>query len=115
MRPFISAITLAVLCCSILAGCSKDPIQTDLINYINVEMPKVAPLESSAMDSYTGVVAENYKTDQILYDTLTVKVIPVYKEFAQKLEEIKPATKEVRELHEKWVAAANKQLVAFNI
>ncbi len=113
MRPLSTALLL--LTCIALAGCASDPVQDDLIHYINNEMPRVAALESRAMDAYNGVTGDNYQSDQMLYDTLTHTVIPNYKEFADQLEAVKPATRELQEIHEKWIAGANKQLVAFNI
>ncbi|MCU0418912.1 MAG: hypothetical protein MUC38_04575 [Cyclobacteriaceae bacterium] len=98
-----------------LAACGGDPVQKDLINYINVEMPKVADLESDAVDAYASVSGENYENDSIMYYTIANTVIPRYEAFYEILESIDPATEEVSNLHHEYVAAAADQLEAFKL
>ena len=51
-------------------------VQQDLLNYINVELTKVTPLETEAMEYYESVTGENYKDDLTTYNVLKDKVIP---------------------------------------
>ncbi len=106
MLAFLSLVWVA---------CGGDPVQQDLINYINVEMPKVAALESEAVDAYASVSGENYQSDSIMHQTIAQVVIPRYKAFYAMLSSIKPATEEVSSLHREYVVAAADQLEAFKL
>lgn len=99
----------------LLFQCSPNPVQQDLLNYINVEMPKIATLESEAGAAYASVSGENYQNDSIMYFTILETVVPKYQEFYYKLKEIKPATEEIAGLHKEYVQAASDQLEAFNL
>ncbi len=99
----------------VLFQCSPDPVQQDLLNYINVEMPKVATLESEAITAYESISGENYQNDSIMYFTMAETVVPKYQEFYTTLESIKPATAEVASLHKEYVHAAADQLDAFRL
>jgi chromosome segregation ATPase len=99
----------------LLFQCSPDPVQQDLLNYINVEMPKVATLESEAVTAYGSISGENYQNDSIMYYTIAETVVPKYEEFYTILKDIKPATAEVASLHKEYVQAAADQLEAFKL
>jgi hypothetical protein len=99
----------------VLAACSINPVQKDLLNYINVEMPKVAGLEGTAIDAYASVSGENYQNDSIMYTVISETVIPNYQEFYNTLTAIKPATDEVANLHKEYVRAAADQMEAFKL
>ena len=98
-----------------LAACSSDEVQKDLLNYVNNEMPKLAPLEEEAIDAYDGVAGENYKNDSIMYFTIKQTVIPKYEEFATKLAAVYPSTPEVKAMNNEYVKAANDQLEGFKL
>lgn len=105
---------LFILCCVLFAACGN-PVQSDLLNYINVEMPKVATLESEAVAAYGSVSGENYQNDSIMYYTITDTVVPKYQEFYDLLNSITPATDEVKSLHKEYVRAAADQLESFKL
>lgn len=90
-------------------------VQQDLINYINVEMDKVADLESTAIEAYASVSGENYQSDSLMYAVISETVVPNYQEFYNNLSNIKPATDEVAVLHKEYVRAAADQLNAFQL
>jgi hypothetical protein len=99
----------------VLLQCTPDPVQQDLLNYINVEMPKVAPLESEAVEAYASISGQNYQDDSLMYFTILETVVPKYEEFYTLLKDIKPATTEVTSLHKQYVQAAADQLEAFKL
>ena len=39
----------------VLSACSSDPVQKDLLNYVYTELPKVASLETEAVNGYASV------------------------------------------------------------
>ncbi len=93
---------------------AADPIQDDLLNYINVELPKVANLESEAIDAYSSVSGDNYTSDAAMDKKIREVVLPKYKLFNAKLKAIKPKTSELKKVHGEYVEAAKDQLEAFN-
>jgi hypothetical protein len=99
----------------LLAACSANPVQQDLLNYINVEMVKVAEQESLAINAYASVSGENYENDSIMYAVISQTVVPTYQEFYNTLSAIKPASDEVSGLHKEYVRAAADQLDAFKL
>ena len=107
------AIFLPILI--LLSGCSSDPVQDDLLNYVNKEMKEAAKLESTAVSAYERVSGTNYQDDQTMYDVLNRDVIPNYNEFIKELDSVKIETDEVREIHEIYIEGADKQFKAFAI
>ncbi|MBX2914774.1 MAG: hypothetical protein KF856_05815 [Cyclobacteriaceae bacterium] len=99
----------------VLLQCGPNPVQQDLLNYINVEMPKVATLETEAIEAYASISGENYQGDSLMYFTITETVVPKYEEFYSILKNIKPATAEVANLHKQYIQAAADQLEAFKL
>lgn len=89
-----------VLIALVFTGCFSDPVQDDLINYINSELAPLADLEAEAIEKYESVVGINYTSDIIVYNTLIREVVPTYRKFVDRLEKIRPRTKEVQEVHE---------------
>ena len=108
-RLFVLIIPLLLM----LSGCSGDPVQDDLLNYVNKEMKDVGKLESTAVSAYEGASGTNYQDDQTMYDMLMNDVIPNYSEFIKELESVKIETDEVREIHEIYIEGANIQFNAF--
>lgn len=89
---FVPLFLFAIL----LTGCSNDPVQDDLLNYINKEIEVVADLENKAVSKYESVTGVNYTNDQTLYDALLDEIIPTYQDFLKKLEDISIETDEVK-------------------
>jgi hypothetical protein len=108
-------IKLLLLLAMGLAACSSDEVQKDLLNYVNNELPKIAPLEEDAVGAYDGVAGENYKNDSIMYYTIKQNVIPKYSEFATKLAAVYPSTPEVKAMNDEYIKAANDQLEGFKL
>ncbi|KMJ59154.1 lipoprotein [Bacillus sp. LL01] len=98
----------------LLSACSNtDPVKDDLINYVNTELPSVADLEWEAIDSYSSVSGQNYTDDWTMHETLDTITLPAYEEFITKLENIRPKSEEVREIHEIYIEGSNAQLQGF--
>lgn len=97
----------------LLSGCLGDPVQDDLLNYINNETKEAAKLESTAVSAYESVTGANYQDDQQLYDVLLNEVIPTYSEFVKELDSVNIETDEVKEIHEIYIEGADIQFNAF--
>lgn len=98
---------------SLVTGCLNDPVQDDLITYINDDIPTVFELELKAVGTYDSVTGPNYTDDIVLYEALVNEIIPTYNEFVRELEAISIDTDEVREIHEGYIKGANLQYNAF--
>ncbi|MCM3568597.1 hypothetical protein [Neobacillus mesonae] len=96
-----------------LSGCFGDPIQDDLVNYINNEMKDAAEYEKTAVSAYESVTGANFVDDQTLYDTLMNDVIPNYNSLIKELDKAKIETDELREIHEIYIEGADIQYNAF--
>jgi hypothetical protein len=103
----------ALLFTFILSGCFGDPVQDDLLKYLNEDLAEITPLETEAISAYESVTGTNFTSDAELYDTLTFEVVPTYQEFADELESIKVETDELREVHEGYIEGVNLQYNAF--
>ncbi|WP_286230663.1 hypothetical protein [Neobacillus mesonae] len=112
MKKSIAAVFL-FLTMVLLTGCFGDPVQDDLMNYVNKEMKDAAKYEKAAVSTYESVTGANYTDDQALYDVLMNDVIPNYNEFIKELDSAKIETDEVREIHEIYIKGADIQFNAF--
>ncbi len=97
----------------LLAGCLNDPVQDDLLNYVNKEIKGAAKLESKAVSAYESVTGTNYTDDQTTYDALNHEIIPAYNKFRNELDDIKIETDELKKVHEIYKEGAEMQSDAF--
>ncbi|WP_246145610.1 hypothetical protein [Bacillus rubiinfantis] len=104
---------LIVFTMFLLTGCFGDPVQDDLVNYVNKEMKEAQKYEKAAVSAYESVTGANYIDDQTLYNTLIDEVIPNYNELIKELDEAKIETDELREIHEIYIEGADIQFSAF--
>ncbi|TCZ78266.1 hypothetical protein E0485_09100 [Paenibacillus albiflavus] len=88
----------------LLTGCGSNPVQKDLLSYINDYIVPMAPEETKIMDQFESVTGANYTDDETLYNMLMDTIIPAYRDYSDKLQTIQPETPEVRELHEQYIA-----------
>ncbi|PFN99433.1 hypothetical protein COJ85_19805 [Bacillus sp. AFS076308] len=111
MKKGLLAIVLPFIL--LVSGCFSDPVQDDLLNYVNKEMKQAGKLEAAAVSAYEGVSGANYKDDQTMYDALTKEVIPNYNEFIKELDSVKIETDELQGIHEIYIEGADIQYKAF--
>jgi hypothetical protein len=104
---FLGAVILLLL-----SGCG-DPVQDDLLKYINEDLKELAVVEEDAIAEYDSVTGDNYVDDYTTYVHIEEVVMPMYKDFLDQLEEVWPATPEVQEVHELYIEAVNMQNNAF--
>ncbi|WNB92535.1 hypothetical protein [Bacillus sp. NEB1478] len=111
MKKYLLASILFLV--FILSGCGDDPVQEDLLHYVNKEAPKLAKEEGKAVGAYSSVTGTNYTDDLTMYNVLLDEVIPQYNEFIDDLESVDVKTDELRKIHENYIEAANIQASAF--
>jgi DNA repair ATPase RecN len=110
MKKYVLVSFLLLL--FLLSGCG-DPVQDDLLDYVNEKMPSLGKEEVMIIGKYEKVTGANYTDDQTLYDALKVEIIPAYNEYIEDLESVKIETDELRKIHEDYIEAANIQASAF--
>lgn len=111
MKPTIIVAALLLF----LAACEPDPVQQDLLTYVNDGITQISALESEAIEAYASVSGPNYDSDSVMYAVIQTTVIPKYEEFYSKLKAIQPSTAEVKKMHEEYITAAADQLEAFRL
>lgn len=94
---------------------AEDPVKTDYKNYIELELPKILELEAVVSESYDSVSGDNYTDDETMYITIKDVTLPASKKLIAAAEGILPRTKTIRDIHEKYIAAVNKQDYAFTL
>ena len=104
---------LVVVFVLLLAGCGGDPVQEDILNYVNEETTAASELEDEAITAYEGVSGANYQDDPTMHDALVNVVIPSYSEFIKELKDVTIETEELKELHEIYLTGAELQLQGF--
>ncbi|MGJ7922376.1 hypothetical protein [Neobacillus sp. LXY-4] len=97
----------------LLTGCFNDPVQNDLLNYVNKEMTPAYELENKAVLAYESVTGANFLNDQALYDALQMEVIPNYQKFLKEIKSVKIETDELKEIHKLYISGAETQYKAF--
>ncbi len=106
---------LFALCVVILSGCFDDPIQDELLLYLNSDLTTAHKLEKEAVSAYEGVTGANFSNDQELYDTLINEVIPNYEKFLDELNSVKIENEALKEIHDIYIEGAQIQYEAFTI
>ncbi|WP_409294299.1 hypothetical protein V1498_13870 [Peribacillus sp. SCS-26] len=96
-----------------LAGCGSDPVQDEILKYVNEEMPKLADKEEKVIKDYESITGQNYTDDQTMYDKLQGTIIPKYNEFISDLEGVEVDSKDLSNIHEGYIEAVNIQGEAF--
>jgi hypothetical protein len=115
-KKVIAPISTVLICVTVLISCSKsDPVQDDLLYYINNEVQTLVKLETKVATDYTAYTGENYVDDATLAVQLRDVIIPDSNELLTNAKEIVTSTEEVSELHSKYIMAVTKQHEAFTL
>jgi hypothetical protein len=91
-------------------GCRTDPVQKDLLHYLGA-LGKILPAGDAAIKAYDDLSAKSVdaKTGEAEVD----KIMTDYGKFVDEAKALKPATKDVQELHALLVQMVDKQLETF--
>lgn len=108
-------ISALLICVTALAGCGSDPVQDDLINYINNQLPAIATLEDKVTSEYQAIKKDSNADDAAFAAKLKDVIIPASDELIAKSKATVLATEEVKKLHDKYIASMTKQSEAFAI
>ena len=115
MKNIVATIAALLICVTALAGCGSDPVQDDLINYINKQLPTIAALEEKVTSEYQAVKTDSNADDATFGAKLKDVIIPAAAELIAKAKATVPATEEVKKVHDKYIASMTTQSEAFAI
>jgi len=101
----ISTIALFAITLTMLAGCGTDPVQDDITDYINNQMPAVAILEGNVNKSFNSVIGDKYVDDPTMLKKIKDEVIPNSNKLIEKAKAVTVKTPELKILHAKYIAA----------
>jgi hypothetical protein len=102
-KVLIAMMVMSVLVLSMVAGCTSDPIKGDCVSYLKNANPIV--------DKYSGAISKkiedvnNKPNGEAIIAGMKNEVLPLMKEYREKMEAIKPATKDVQDIHNTYIAA----------
>ena len=102
MHLFILSLVFLLVACG-------DPVADELEKYVNEDLEPLVEREEEVINEYDSVTGAGYTDDYTTFVHLDTVVIPLYLDFIADLESIKLENKEVRDVHEIFIAATNKQ------
>ncbi|SHH96612.1 hypothetical protein [Desulfosporosinus lacus] len=115
MRKGLATIAILLISITMLIGCGKtDPVQEDLINYINNQMPTLLELQDKVSKEYEVSVEKNVD-DAAGAVKLKDVIIPASNELLTKAKAIIPATEEVRKVHSEYIEVITQQDESFKL
>lgn len=103
----VGIAVVAALIIILVISAMNNPVQDDLLDYINNDMQTVAELESKTVDLYDEA-REDTASDYEMYLMLRDEVLPVAREWSEATEDIEVETEEVREVHELYIKMVNE-------
>lgn len=115
IKNIMATLSALLICVTVLAGCGSDPVQDDLINYINNQVPTIAALEEKVTSEYQAVKTDSNADDAMFAAKLKDVIIPADDELIAKAKATVPATEEVKKVHDKYIASVTAQSEAFAI
>lgn len=115
MKKLFATISILLISVTMLIGCGKaDPVQEDLINYMNKQMPTVSELANTISKEYDAVSAKNVD-DATMAAKLKDVIIPAANELVTKTKAIVPATEELKKVHNEFITLVTDQQETFNL
>lgn len=114
MRRAISVFVISVLLLFLFCGCSnsaKDNVKSDLIQYVQTDLPGIKGEETAAVEKYNEVCSNIKNMDRSeVVAAFQDTIIPNYTTFCSNLEKLAPKTQEVQTLKEEYVSGVKLQL-----
>ena len=117
-KPFykkwwVWAIAAVVVIVAIALFSGGDAVQDDLLDYINNDTTEMKQLDTEVIELYEK--AQNSESDYTMYEILMNEVIPKSQKLIEEAESIEIETDELKEVHEIYLDAINKNNQAFTL
>ena len=113
MKKTILYMITALLIATFLSACEGSAGQKELIHYINDCLPPIAEIETRVINRYDSVSGENYTDDLTMYTALKDEIVPNSLKLIEAAEAITVENEKIKDLHEIYIDAINKQHSAF--
>jgi len=110
MKKILALLLMAVMAITILTGCSN-PVYDDLDNFLNVEMKEVNA-DYTKLTTEVGTWSE-LPDDNALAESIEKTVLPLVNGSLEKLNNVNPATDEVKEIKAKYVKVMDTYKAGF--
>ncbi len=111
MKKIILVILALITFTFLLSACGKkDPIQTDLLNYANNQLPTLTSLNGKLTQDFAAVPFDN---DQTFMTKVKANIIPASDQLISKAKAIVPTTPEVLKIHNQYIELLNVQGEAY--
>ena len=107
MKKIILVILALLTFTFLLSACGKkDPVQTDLLNYANNQLPTLASLDGKLTEDFAAVPFDD---DQTFIDKVKADIIPESDQLISKAKAIVPTTPEVLKIHNQYIELLSVQ------
>ncbi len=105
----ISALTIFSVLFMLLSGCASDPVADDLTNYMNNQMQTVSKMQNAYLTLLNDLSNSEDNDVQTVSTKIKEEVLPSSDKLIAEAKKIVPATVELKNLHNKYIAAMTKQ------
>ncbi|MGL4773966.1 MAG: hypothetical protein ACRC2K_10405 [Clostridium sp.] len=114
MKKILTFISVVLLFCGTLTGCTSSKNTDALLQYINTDMKSISDTESKLASTYENA-RNNNLNDYDLYLELNNKIIPLSRQLIDAAEDIKCGFDDLKDTHEIYLKTINTQDQAFTI
>lgn len=112
-QKVIMLMTAILVISAILAACGADPINKDLMSYVNEKLIPIAEIETNLGNDYESFVGDNFVDDDTLSNKLKEVIIPNSTKLLETSEAVQLETEEVKKVHAKYIESIKVQHEAF--
>jgi len=108
-QKVVTLVGIIIVLCAIFTSCKTDPVNTDLMSYVNEKLPAIAELETTIGKDYESVTGEKFVDDDTLSKKLKDVIIPNSSKLIENSQAVIPETEEVKQVHAKYISSIKTQ------
>lgn len=115
MKNKLLLLALSIILSLSLISCGSNEKQDALLKYLNEDLKTAEEYEDIVVTTYDSITGDNYTDDYTLYSELKNTILPNSLKLIDSVESIECSFDELRNVHELYLNAINKQHQAFTI
>lgn len=115
MKNKLFFVVLSISLSLFLISCGSTEKQDALLKYLNEDLQAAEEYENIVVTTYDSLTGDNYTDDYTLYSQLKTTILPNSLKLIDSVESIECNFDELRNVHELYLNALNKQYQAFTI
>ena len=100
-RVTLILLALAVGCLFIMSGCNSDPVKKDIISYSETVIPIINNFDDVIGKKLDEIGKE--KDKNLFMKKTKGELLPILKDFREKVVAVKPASKELQDVHKLYI------------